>query len=75
MRAVDHSGPPPSGDVAEFDCDVFPLQIVAFAQSLPKRGDIRCSRPGRAAAEEADHRHDLLLRAEASGRRHCAAQQ
>ena len=52
---------------AVFDRHVLSLDIAGFAQSLAERGHIRCRRAGRPAAEEADHRHRLLLRAE--GRR------
>ncbi len=60
---------------AVFDRHVLSLDIAGFAQSLVERGHIRCSRAGRAGAEEADHRHRLLLRAQGARRRHRAAQQ
>jgi len=48
---------------AVFDQDVTVLDVTELTQSLTKRGHIRCARVGQAAAEEADHRHRLLLRA------------
>ena len=48
---------------AVFDRHILSLDIAGFAQSLAERGERR-SRSGRAAAEVADHRHRLLLRAE-----------
>src|SRR5215472_13797842 len=49
---------------AVFDRYVLSLHIAGFAQSLVERGEKRCSpRAGQAAAEDADHRHRLLLRA------------
>jgi hypothetical protein len=48
---------------AVFDRDGLALGVACFAQGLLKRGDIRRLRPGRGAAQKADHRHSLLLRA------------
>src|SRR5580765_4447630 len=49
---------------AVFDRHILTLDIAAVAQSLAKGGHNRCIRAGSgAAAEVADHRHPLLLRA------------
>ena len=48
---------------AVLDRQILSLDIAGFVQSLVERGHIWCKRPGRADAEEADHRHRLLLRA------------
>ena len=58
-----------------FDRYILPFDVAAFAQPLAERDHIRCIRAGRGAAEEADHRNRLLLRAEAGRCRHRAGQQ
>ncbi len=60
---------------AVFDRDILSLDITGFAQPLVERGRIRCKLAGRGAAEETDHRHRLLLRADGAWRRHRAAQE
>ncbi len=63
---------------AVFDRHVLSLDIAGFAQSLAERGHNGAYGAGRPAAEEADHRHRLLLRAERrvlrSSRRRAGAQ-
>jgi hypothetical protein len=62
--------------LAVLDRHVLSFDIAGLAQPLVERGHKRCKRGGQAAAEKADHRHRVLLRAEAARRRrHCAAQQ
>jgi hypothetical protein len=48
---------------AVFDRDVLTFDVAGFVQSLAERGHIRGNRIGRRGAEDADHRHRLLLRA------------
>jgi len=54
---------------AVFDRNVLSLDIAGFAQPLANSGHKRHEQAGRRAAEEADHRHRLLLRAR--GERPC----
>src|SRR6266581_7644107 len=49
---------------AVFDCQILSLDVAGFAQSLAERAHKRSRRvAGRPGAEDADHRHRLLLRA------------
>ena len=48
---------------AVLDRQVLSLDKAGFVQSLVERGYKRGKRAGRRSAEEADHRHRLLLRA------------
>ena len=51
-----------------FDRYVLSFDVPGIAQSLAERGHIRCEHAaGRPGAEEADHRHRLLLRTPANG--------
>ena len=58
-----------------FDRHVLSLDVAGFAQSLAESGHIPCIRSDRRAAEPADHRHRLLLRAEVARHGHRAAQE
>jgi hypothetical protein len=51
------------------------FDIAGFAQSVVERGQKWCFRAGRGAAEVADHRHRLLLRAQGACRRDRSGQQ
>src|SRR4051794_27817607 len=48
---------------AVFDHHILSLDVAGFAQSLAEPGRERCKRAGLPRAEDADHRHRLLLRA------------
>jgi len=48
---------------AVFDRHILSFDIAGFAQALAERGYIWRIRAGRGAAQKADHRHRLLLRA------------
>jgi hypothetical protein len=60
---------------AVFDRQILSVDVAGFAQSLAEHGHIWRIRTGRPAAEEADHRHHLLLRAGGKRPSHRAAQQ
>src|SRR5258708_16272452 len=47
---------------AVFDRQILSLDVAGFAQSLAERGDKRRERVVGGWAEDADHRHRLLLR-------------
>src|SRR5205085_2221474 len=70
MRAADHSGLLPSG----IRSPVLSLYITGLAQPLAEGSHKRCIWAGRCAAEEPDHRHRLLLRADDRRRSHCAGE-
>src|SRR5205814_8665581 len=48
---------------AVFDRQILSLDVAGFAQSLAERGDERRERVVGGWAEDADHRHRVLLRA------------
>src|SRR5206468_4035194 len=60
---------------AVFDRQILSVDVAGFAQSLPEGGHAEGRGLCRHAAEKADHRHRLLLRAEGARRSHHAAQQ
>src|SRR5439155_10826384 len=62
---------------AVFDRHILSLGVAGFTQPLAERSHRRRRRrgAGRGAAEETDHRHRLLLRAEGAWRGHRAAEE
>src|SRR5438445_8922052 len=59
---------------AVFDRQILSLDVAGFAQSLAERGDKRRERVVGGWAEDADHRHRLLLRAACERISHRAAE-
>src|SRR5438067_8482447 len=59
---------------AVFDRQILSLDVAGFAQSLTERGHKRCRRRRAGGAEDADHRHRLLLRAACERIRHRSAE-